>query len=119
MHSTAPNKGNTSPPNQPKQSQSSTLRKSYEQVVKGNPTRLSSEKPWTEVKYHNKRERMAIIRAEELQHWQRLKVHSMPLSRYLGKGKIELLKREVESSTRIKLKTVSRWLIHENRLRER
>ncbi len=42
----------------------------------------------------------------------------MPLERYLGKGKIELFKREVELSTRIQLKTIPRWLIHESRLKE-
>lgn len=61
----------------------------------------------------------AVIGAEALEHWQRLKVHGMLLSRYLGEGKMELLKREVESSTGIRLKTVPRWLIPENRLRER
>lgn len=61
----------------------------------------------------------AVIGAEALEHWQRLKVHGMHLSRYLGEGKMELLKREVELSTGIRLKTVPRWLIHENRLRER
>lgn len=60
-----------------------------------------------------------VIGVEALEHWQRLKVHGMPLGRYLGEGKMELLKREVESSTGIKLKTVPRWLIHESRLRER
>ena len=43
----------------------------------------------------------------------------MPLGRYLGEGKMELLKREVESSTGVQLKTTPRWLIHESRLRER
>ena len=38
------------------------------------------------------------------EHWQRLKVHGMPLERYLGEGKMELLKREVESATGIQLK---------------
>ena len=42
----------------------------------------------------------------------------MPLERYLGEGKMELLKREVESATGIQLKSVPRWLISENRLRE-
>lgn len=61
----------------------------------------------------------AIIGIEALEHWQRLKVHGMPLGRYLGEGKMELLKREVESSIGIRLKTVPQWLIHESRLRER
>ena len=42
----------------------------------------------------------------------------MPLERYLGEGKMELLKREVESSTGIQLKTLPRCLINEDRLRE-
>lgn len=42
----------------------------------------------------------------------------MPLERYLGEGKMELLRREVESSTGIQLKSVPRWLISENYLRE-
>lgn len=33
-------------PNPPKQSQSGTVRKSYAQVAKDNPTRPSSENPW-------------------------------------------------------------------------
>lgn len=41
----------------------------------------------------------AVIGAEALEHWQRLKVHGMFLARYLGEGKMELLRREVESST--------------------
>ena len=201
---------NSSPPSQPRQSQSGVSRKSYAQVVKENPTRSSVEKPWTEVKYANKknvgakkgmqkqepggrrilfpREEVqpkrseedimlalnealqkagepatvrfsrigysqsgaisalltekadakelletrrniliraaktvdtAVIGAEALEHWQRLKVHGMPLGRYLGEGKMELLKREVESSTGVQLKTTPRWLIHESRLRER
>ncbi len=61
----------------------------------------------------------AVIGAEALEHWQRLKVHGMPLGRYLGEGKMELLRREVESSTGVQLKTTPRWLIHESRLRER
>ncbi len=42
----------------------------------------------------------------------------MSLDRYLGSGKLELLKREVESSTGIQLKTMPRWLISEDRLKE-
>ena len=56
---------------------------------------------------------------EALERWHRLKVHGMSLERYLGEGKMELVKREIESSTGIRLKTTPRWLIHENRLRER
>lgn len=47
-----------SPPSQPKQSQSSTSRKSYAQVVKENPVRSPSGKAWTEVKHSNKKESM-------------------------------------------------------------
>ena len=60
----------------------------------------------------------AVVGVEILEHWQRLKVHGMPLERYLGEGKMELLKREVESSTGIQLKTLPRWLISEDRLRQ-
>ena len=60
----------------------------------------------------------AIVGVEILEHWQHLKVHGMSLDRYLGEGKMELLKREVESSTGIQLKTLPHWLINENRLRE-
>ncbi len=42
----------------------------------------------------------------------------MSLVRYLGEGNMELLKREVESSTGIQLKAHPRWLINQNRLRE-
>lgn len=55
---------------------------------------------------------------EVLENLQRLKVHGMPLERYLGEGKMELLKKEVESATGIELKTLPRWLISESRLRE-
>ena len=60
----------------------------------------------------------AIVGVKVLEHWQRLKVQGMSLDRYLREGKMELLKREVESSTGIQLKTLPRWLINENRLRE-
>lgn len=43
----------------------------------------------------------------------------MSLERYLGEGKMELFRREVESSTGIQLKTTPRWLIHKDQLRER
>ena len=43
----------------------------------------------------------------------------MPLRRYLGEGKIELLKKEVELTTKIQLKTTPCWLIHESQLKER
>ncbi len=57
--------------------------------------------------------------AEALEHGERLKVHGIPLGRYSGEGKMELWKRMVELSTRIQLKTIPRWLIHESRLREK
>lgn len=43
----------------------------------------------------------------------------MPLERYLGERKMELLKIEVESSTGVQLKTIPRWLIYEDRLRKK
>lgn len=45
-----------------------------------------------------------VMEIKILKHWQRLKVHRMPLQRYLGKQKIELLKRKVKSATGIQLK---------------
>ena len=60
----------------------------------------------------------AVVGVEILEQWQRLKVHGMSLERYLGPGKLELLRREVESSTGIPLKTMPRWLINEDRLKE-
>lgn len=56
----------------------------------------------------------ATIAAEALEYWQRLKVHGMPLGRYLVEGKMELLKTETESSTGVQLKTTPCWLIHES-----
>lgn len=43
----------------------------------------------------------------------------MSLVKYLGKEKIEVLCRKIESSTEIKLKTIPCWLISESRLEER
>ena len=60
----------------------------------------------------------AVVGVEILEHWQRLKVHGMPLERYLGEGKMGLLKREVELATGIQLKTLPRWIISESRLKE-
>ena len=60
----------------------------------------------------------AVVGVEVLEQWQRLKVHGMLLERYLGLGKMELLKREVESSTGISLKAIPRWLINEDRLKK-
>ena len=59
-----------------------------------------------------------LVEIEIFEQWQCLKVHGMSLDRYLGSGKLELLKREVESSTGIQLKTMPRWLISEDRLKE-
>ena len=42
-----------------------------------------------------------IVGVEILEHWQCLNVHRMSLERYLGEGSMDLLKREVESSTGI------------------
>lgn len=53
----------------------------------------------------------AVVGVEVLEQWQRVKVQGMSLERYLGPGKIELLRREVESSIGIPLKTMPRWLI--------
>ena len=60
-----------------------------------------------------------VIGIEALERWQRLKMHGMSLARYLGEGKMELLRREIGSSTGIQLKTLPRWLINETRLEER
>ena len=60
----------------------------------------------------------AVVGVEILEHWQRVKVHGMPLERYLGEGKMRLLRREVESATGIQLKTLPRWLISESRLKD-
>ena len=62
---------------------------------------------------------MGVIGVEALERWQRLKVHGMSLARYLGKRKMEVLCREIESSTGIQLETVPHWLISETRLEER
>ena len=61
---------------------------------------------------------VAVVEVEILERWQQLKVHRMHLEKYLGEGKMELLKCKVESSTDIQLKTHPRWLISEDRLRE-
>lgn len=60
-----------------------------------------------------------VIGVEAFEQWQRLKVHGMPLLQYLEEGKIDLLYREIESFTGIKLKTRPRGLINEVRLKER
>lgn len=60
----------------------------------------------------------AVVGVEVLEPWQRLKVYGILLERYLGLGKIGLLKREVESSTGILLQTMSCWLLNEDQLKK-
>ena len=60
----------------------------------------------------------AVVRVEVLEQWQRFKIHEILLDRYLGSEKLEFLKREVEFLTGIQLKTMPRWLISENCLKE-
>ena len=62
---------------------------------------------------------VGVIGVKALERWQRLKVHGMSLARYLGEGKMEVLCREIESSTGIQLKTVPCWLISESQLEKR
>ena len=57
-----------------------------------------------------------VIELGALEHWQRLKIHKMSLVRYLDEGKMEMLCREIESSTGIQVKTQPRWLINEPKL---
>lgn len=59
-----------------------------------------------------------VVGVEILEQWQRLKVHGMSFKRYLEPGKLELLKKEVESLTGIPLKTMPCWLINEDCLKE-
>lgn len=61
----------------------------------------------------------AIIKMEVLEHWKRLKVYGISLARYFGEKKMKLLSYKIESSTRIKLKTIARWLLNKVRLKER
>ncbi len=61
----------------------------------------------------------AVVGVEILENWQRVKVHGMPLERYLGERKMELLRRKVESATEIQLKTLPQWLISESQLKEK
>lgn len=62
---------------------------------------------------------VAVIEAEALEHWQWLKMHGIPIGKYLSERKMELLKKKVKPSTGIQLKTTPCWLIHNSRLRER
>lgn len=59
---------------------------------------------------------IANVGVEILEYWQRRKVYGMSLDRYLGDSKMELLKREVESSNGIRLKILESWLISETKL---
>lgn len=43
----------------------------------------------------------AVIGVEALERWHRLKVHGMPLMRYYGEGKMELLCRKIKPFTGI------------------
>lgn len=43
----------------------------------------------------------AVVKIEILEYWQRLKVHGIPLERYLRERKMELLKRKVELAIEI------------------
>ena len=65
----------------------------------------------------SKDSRDAVVGVEILEQWQRLKVHGMLMERYLRPGKMDLLKKEVESLTGIPLKATPRWLINEDRLK--
>ena len=59
-----------------------------------------------------------LVGVEIIKQWQCLKVHGMSLERYLGPGKLKLLRREVESSTGILLKAMPHWLITEDFVKE-
>lgn len=50
----------------------------------------------------------AVVGVEILEQWQRPKVHEISLGRYLEPGKMEPLKRKVQSLTSIPLKTMPR-----------
>ena len=52
-----------------------------------------------------------VIGIEALEKWYRLKIHGMPLLHYFGEGKMEILSREIESSSGIKLKTIPQLLL--------
>lgn len=52
----------------------------------------------------------AIVGVEIVKQLQCLRVHGMSLERYLRPRKMELLKKKVESSIGILLKTISCWL---------
>ena len=59
-----------------------------------------------------------VIGVEALEKWHRLKVHGMPLLRYFGEGKMEILSLRIESFTGIKLKRTSQWLLSKAQLEE-
>ena len=62
---------------------------------------------------------MGVIGVKALKCWQRPKMHGMSLARYLRKGKMEMLYWKIGSSTEIRLKTVSHWLISKSQLEKR
>lgn len=59
-----------------------------------------------------------VKKVEIFQHWQYFKIYEMALMRYLRPGKIERLKREVESFIGIILKTIPYWWINKDQLEE-
>lgn len=54
---------------------------------------------------------LGVIGVEAIERWQKIKVHEMSLTRYLGKRKIEVLCCKIKSSTGIQLKMIPHWLI--------
>lgn len=60
----------------------------------------------------------AVMGVDLLKQRQHIKVHGISLERDLGSKKIEQLKRKVEFSTEISLKTIPRWLINKDRFKE-
>lgn len=65
-----------------------------------------------------KTENNTIVAEETIEQWQRLNVYGILLERYLGLGKMRLLKREVKSSTSILLQATLYWLINKDQLSE-
>ncbi len=85
---------------------------------KSNPEELLGEYPTTLIRAVKSVDE-GVIGIKKLERWHRLKVYGMLLMRYLGEGTMELLCREIKSSTGIKLKTMPQWLISKARLEER
>lgn len=52
-----------------------------------------------------------VVGIKVLENWQRLNVYKMPLERYLGEGKMVLLKKEAWLAPGMRLKTLPQWLI--------